>query len=213
MVVPFTHVLADEAALREIYRQPSQLVQAKKTDVIDPVTAAFIAASPFCLVATSSAEGRSDVSPRGGPAGFLKVLDDRRIALPDLNGNNLCDSMTNIIESAHCGLLVLLPGKDETLRVNGRAWITIDPDILSLWDGELRQPKAAIGIEVDEVFIHCAKAFRRGGVWEPAAWAALSAPEAVEMLICHANLDTDVATMSAGLEAGYRAQLALDRPE
>ncbi len=209
----FSHVLSSEADLREHYRQPSKLVQAKKTGTIDELTASFLAASPFCLLATASAAGKSDVSPRGGPSGFIKVLDDRRLVLPDLNGNNLVDSMTNVVENPNCGLLVLIPGREETLRVNGSAWVTVDPEILSLWDGSLRTPKAAVGIEVDELFIHCAKAFKRGDVWNTEAWGTWLAPGAAEMLVCHANLDVDAATMTAGLEQSYVDQLALDRPE
>ena len=133
--------------------------------------------------------------------------------LPDLNGNNLCDSLTNLVENPHCGLLVLIPGREETLRVNGSAWVTVDPEVLGLWDGSLRTPKAAIGVEVDELFIHCAKAFKRGDVWNTEAWGTWLAPEAAELLVCHANLDVDVAAITASLEQGYKDQLALDRPE
>ncbi|MDH4145249.1 MAG: pyridoxamine 5'-phosphate oxidase family protein [Acidimicrobiia bacterium] len=208
----FRQVLADPAQLRDIYRQPHERVLAKKTDRIDDVTAAFIAGSPFCLISTAGADGTCDVSPRGGPAGFCRVLDEGRIAIPDLNGNNLLDSQTNIVTNPHIGMLFLVPGRDETLRLNGRACITTDPEILALWDGELRRPVAAIGVSVTDTFIHCAKAFRRGGVWDAEAWAALEAPTGAEMLVCHSGSGEDPAAMAELLEQGYAIGLDKDRP-
>ena len=209
MDAPFNEVLTTVDQLREHYRQPSRLVQAKKAGGLDAVTTAFIAGSPFVLLATSAADGTCDVSPRGGPPGFVRVLDEQRLALPDLNGNNLLDSLINLTSNGHVGLLFLIPGRDETLRVDGRAWITVDPGVLELWDAELTRPKAAIGVEVRHAFIHCAKSFRRGRVWDAAAWAELAAaPDACELLISHVGLDTDPAEMRANLEESYERELA-----
>ncbi|MEA3215160.1 MAG: uncharacterized protein QOJ19_1316, partial [Acidimicrobiia bacterium] len=148
----FDQVLSSEDELRALYRQPSKLVQAKKVGRLDDVTQAFIAASPFCLLATADAEGRCDVSPKGGPPGFIMVVDESHVAIPDLNGNNLIDSLINVVGNGHAGLLVLIPGKDETLRIEGPACVTTDPHVLALWDDELRRPKAALGIEVAAAF-------------------------------------------------------------
>ena len=134
MDTPFDHVLTTVDELRELYRQPSRLVQGKKVGTLDDATRTFIAASPFVLLATAAADGSCDVSPRGGPPGFVRALDDRRLALPDLSGNNLLDSLVNLTSNPHVGLLFLLPGRDETLRVDGRAWVTVDPTVLELWD-------------------------------------------------------------------------------
>ena len=154
----------------------------KKGTTIDGATARFVADSTFLCLATSSDKGGCDVSPRGGPAGQLKVLNDgRTVALPDLSGNNLIDSLTNIVANPHAGLLVLVPGSDETLRIDGPARLTTDPEILDLWSDELRTPKVAVVIDVDSVFMHCAKAFRRGSVWDPESWPAMSGPAACEM--------------------------------
>src|SRR5204863_4728334 len=101
----FSSVVSSETELRQLYREPSRLVKGKKVQRLDEVTRAFIAASPFCLLATSDSDGRCDVSPKGGPSGFVKVLDDHRVALPDLNGNNLIDSLVNIVGNAHAALL------------------------------------------------------------------------------------------------------------
>jgi hypothetical protein len=184
MDTPFAHVLTSVDELRERYRQPSRLVQAKKVDTLDETTRAFIAASPFVLLATAAADGSCDVSPRGGPPGFVRVLDDRRLALPDLSGNNLLDSLINLTSNAHVGLLFLLPGRDETLRVDGRAWVTVDPPLLELWDGELMAPKAVVGV-----------------------WAELVAPDACELLVSHLALDASPADVRANLEEGYAHDL------
>jgi PPOX class probable FMN-dependent enzyme len=209
----FSHVLGSVDELRALYRQPSKLVQSKKVPRLDEVTQRFIAASPFCLLATASADGTCDVSPKGGPPGFVKVLDERRVALPDLNGNNLIDSLCNIVANGHAGLLLLVPGHDETLRIDGRAAVTTDPEVLGRWDDELRRPKVAIGIEVEAAFIHCAKAFRRGKVWDPASWPAEGgAPDGCDLIVSHLALEQTAQELRAGFEEGYRRQLAEDLP-
>jgi PPOX class probable FMN-dependent enzyme len=213
----FTDVISSEDQLRELYRQPSKLVQAKKVPRLDDVTRAFIGASPFCLIATADAEGHCDVSPKGGPPGFVKVLGGSggpdRVAIPDLNGNNLIDSLRNIVTNGHAGLLVLVPGKDETLRIDGRAVLTTDPAVLALWDDELRRPKVAVGIEVDNAFIHCAKSFRRGRLWDPASWAELAgAPDGCDLIASHLGLEQSPAELRASFEQGYEKGLAEDLP-
>jgi PPOX class probable FMN-dependent enzyme len=210
----FSSVLTSEDQLRMLYREPSRLVQAKKVGRLDDVTRAFIAASPFCLLSTSDGRGRCDVSPKGGPAGFVKVLDEGRVALPDLNGNNLIDSLVNIVANPHAALLLLVPGKDETLRLDGPAAVTTDPDVLALWDDELRRPKAAVGIEVEAAFIHCAKAFRRGRVWDAASWADYAGvPDGCDLIVSHLQLQKSPAELREGFEQGYDRDLAADRPD
>jgi len=209
----FSSVVSSEAAQRQLCREPHRFVKEKKVQRLDDVTRAFIAASPFCLLATSDVEGRCDVSPKGGPAGFVKALDDRRVALPDLNGNNLIDSLVNIVGNPHAALLLLIPGQGETLRIDGRASVTTDPGVLALWDDELRRPKAAVGIEVEAAFIHCAKAFRRGRLWEPDSWSDYEgAPDGCDVIISQMQLTHDPAAIRAGFEEGYRQGLADDQP-
>jgi uncharacterized protein len=209
----FSHTLGSVDELRELYRQPSKLVQAKKVPRIDEVTRAFVAASPFCLLSTANADGTCDVSPKGGPPGFVKVVGENRVVLPDLNGNNLIDSLCNIVTNAHAGLLVLIPGHDETLRIDGPAVVTTDPEVLSLWDDELRPPKVAVGIEVEAAFIHCAKAFRRGKVWQPESWPAEGvAPDGCDLIVSHLALEQSAAELRVGFEEGYRKSLAEDLP-
>jgi uncharacterized protein len=197
------------AGLRELYREPSSLVRRKVHTSLDAETAAAVRAARFVLVATVGADGHVDVSPRGGPPGFVQV-DEGRILLPDLNGNNLIDSLINVVETGRIGLLVVHPGHDETLRVNGTAWVTADPDTTSRFDDVVRRPKTVIVIEPDEVFIHCAKAFRRGGVWDAATWN--DGIDAVSILQCQLGLPGDADALRADFEQGYASELAEDRP-
>ena len=210
MDAPFPGCLTDVAQLDDHYREPSPVVQRKKVAVLDAPTRAFVEGAPFVLIATSDPDGRCDVSPRGGPPGFVRVLDDRRLALPDLNGNNLLDSLRNVVANPHVGLLFVLPGRDETLRIDGRAWVSVDDDLRAQFT-ELRRPASVLCVEVESAFIHCAKSFRRGKVWEHDSWAGLVAPGALEMLACHLSLDAPLDPEA--MERGYAAGLAADLPE
>jgi len=207
----FTDTVTTLDGLRELYRTPSALVQAKKLDHLGGYRP-IVEASPFVLIATASADGRCDVSPRGGPPGFVKVLDGHRLAVPDLNGNNLLDSLTNIVDNPHIGLLFIVPGRDETLRIEGRACITTAADVLDLFTAELRRPRAAIGVEIEKVFVHCAKAFRRGRVWDAPSWDEFTTPSLVEVLRCQLGIDMEPAAFAEAMEAGYARDLEADRP-
>ena len=127
----------------------------------------FLARSPFLCIGTQSPDGSADISPRGDPRGFVKVLDDRTLLIPDRPGNNRLDTQTNILANPAVGLLFMIPGFDETMRVNGTARITRDPDVLALTAVHDRTPTTAIVVTVQEVFLHCAKAFRRAKLWDP----------------------------------------------
>ncbi len=214
---PFEHTITSTDALYELYRRPHPNLIAKKRPEIDPKSAAFVAASPFLLVATTAADGSVDVSPRGGDAGFVQI--DRvdgadYVLVPDLNGNNLLDSLQAIVATGQAGLLFLIPGKDDTLRINGPAWVVTDDAVLDRFT-DVRRPHAAIAVRADEVFVHCAKAFRRGRVWDPQAWEALTGAPGLEDIVCAQGLlgsDVTPAAVKADLEAGYALELAADRP-
>src|SRR5205814_4961602 len=133
----------------------------KERGVLDEQCRAFIARSPFLLLATSGASGRCDVSPKGDPPGFVVVLDEHRLAIPDRLGNKRLDGMRNILENPHVGLIFLIPGREETLRVNGRASIVRDVELLTRLAAQGKLPQLAIAVETEEVFFHCPKAFRR----------------------------------------------------
>jgi hypothetical protein len=195
--------------LTALYRDPSERALGKQLDRIDDAMASFIDLSPFLVLATTDGDGSVDASPRGGPPGFVRRLDDRHIAIPDLNGNNRLDSYRNIVTHGRAGVLMIVPGKDETLRVNGDAVITTDADLLAGFTKELRTPKAAIVIETAEIYGHCAKAFRRSGIWDPASWGALAAaPDLAAMYSC--VWDVDEAEMRHALGVDYERGLAAD---
>ncbi len=200
--------------LRALYREPSERVANKKGKTIVGAAAEFVAASRFFCLSTAGPDGTCDVSPRGGPAGQLKVLDGgTKVAFPDLSGNNLIDSLTNIVANPQAGLLVMIPGSDETLRIDGAARITTDPDFLALWDNELRRPKVAVVIEVEAAFLHCAKAFRRGAVWQPNEWTAVDDTVGPKVFNDTAGSDTDPAEMRQFLEADYEQSLESEKPD
>jgi PPOX class probable FMN-dependent enzyme len=177
----FEHVVASEQELRQIVGTPSSRSVLKERPALDAHCCAFIARSPFLLMATSGENGRCDVSPKGDGPGFVKVLDGRRLVIPDRPGNKRLDSMRNLLANPHVGLIFLIPGREETLRVNGRAWITRDPAMLGLCTVEEKTPLLAIGVEVEACFLHCAKAFRRSRLWSPDEWPA---PEALPSMAC-----------------------------
>jgi uncharacterized protein len=181
MMHPFKDVVETEEELRTLFGTPSARAVLKERPALDQHSRAFIARSPMVLVATADRHGRCDVSPKGDFPGFVLVLDDRRLAIPDRPGNKRFDGMRNILENPHVGLIFLVPGREETLRVNGRASITRDPDILERCAVQGRTPALAIGIEIEQCFLHCAKAFRRAHFWTVEQWLA---PDALPSLGC-----------------------------
>lgn len=206
------HSITSLDDLRALYRNPSERVQQKKGGRVVGAAADFVAASPFFCLATADADGACDVSPRGGPPGQVKVINDgRTVVFPDLSGNNLIDSLTNIVANGQAGLLVLVPGYDETLRIDGSASLTTDPDILALWSDELRRPKVAVLIEVESAFLHCAKAFRRSSLWQPDSWPAMADTVGPEVFNDTAGTDMDPSEMRCLLEADYEASLTAER--
>lgn len=205
---PFRDVVADDASLRALFREPSYGAVHKQIDRLDDHCRAFIAHSPFVLLATSNDDGTCDVSPKGGPPGFVTVLDEHRLAIGDLPGNNRLDSMHNVVRNGHIGLLFVVPGMCESLRVNGRAWVVRDTDVLDACAVRDKRPTVAIGVQVDDAYIHCAKAFRRSNLWDVGEWPdrAGLAP-AAEMLRDHVGLDASVDDVDRMLEEGYAATM------
>lgn len=159
------HVIETAEQLRSSYGEPSERATRKSLDHLDGHCRRFIALSPFVVLASAGADGRVDCSPRGDPAGFVAVLDDRTVLLPDRLGNNRVDSLRNVLESPYVGLLFLIPGVDETLRLNGRATLTTDTDLLEPLSVKGRAPRSGLVIEVEEVFLQCTKALMRSRLW------------------------------------------------
>jgi PPOX class probable FMN-dependent enzyme len=175
-MTPFQHVLTTEAELRAIVEgTPSERAVMKVRSTLDDQSRQFLSLSPFLLMATSGADGTCDVSPKGDAPGFVHVLDGSRIVIPERNGNKRFDGMKNLLTNPHIGLLFLVPGFDYTLRVNGRAWITRDPALLECLTAERVVPKLAIGVEVEQVFFHCVKSFRRSKLWKSESWPGTDA--------------------------------------
>jgi PPOX class probable FMN-dependent enzyme len=166
----FTNVVASDDELAALYGPPVEAVRSKIIDRLDRHCREFVARAPFVLVATADEDGNCDVSPKGGAPGFVHVLDEQRLAIPDAPGNRLVYSLQNVFRTRRAGLLFLIPGLEETLRVNGRACLSCDPALLEQLAGSDKPPKVAIGVEVDEAFLHCAKAFKRSALWCPDEW-------------------------------------------
>jgi PPOX class probable FMN-dependent enzyme len=206
---PFGDVVTSEAELRAVLGEPSEVARRKQVAALDDHARAFIARSPFVLVATADGAGRCDVSPKGDAPGFVLVVDDTHLVVPDRPGNRRLDGMRNLLDNPHVGLLFLIPGKEETLRVNGRGWPVRDQSLLDRLAAHGKVPQLAVGVEVEEVFLHCAKAFKRSRLWEPAAWPDLAGlPSAARMLLDHARPDgMTLEQMERRLRHGYETQL------
>jgi len=183
---PFDRALSDARQLDELYGQPSARAVRKDIGELDEMCERLIAASPMVMIASSSASGRCDVTPRGGPSGFVTVLDERRLAIPDATGNQRLDTLRNIIETGRAGLLFLIPGRSTTLRVNGRACVSADAELLASLSAVGKPPRTAIVVEAEEVYTHCPKAFIRSGLWEPQTWPeADTLPMPAEVMLAH----------------------------
>jgi PPOX class probable FMN-dependent enzyme len=179
----FEKVVRSVEQLRSVLGHPSERAVGKERPRLDEHCRAFIAHSPFLLLATSGGSGRCDVSPKGDAPGFVKVLDESHLAIPDRPGNNRLDGMRNILDNPHVGLIFLIPGREDTLRVNGRACIVEDDAILDAMAVQGKRPPFAIGVEVEEVFMHCPRAFMRAGLWKPERWPdAAAVPSMAAML-------------------------------
>lgn len=205
-------VVETEEALRALFEPTHALAQKKVRGSLGPHAQAYIARSPFLCVSTQAVDGRADVSPRGDAAGFVQILDDQTLAIPDRPGNNRLDTLSNIVANPHVGLLFLIPGFDETLRVNGQARLVTQPALLESMAVNGRQPKLAIVVDIDEVFLHCAKAFRRSKLWEPEHHVdRRSMPSLVQMITDditgRATDPIEMQKLDDALEVAYRNTL------
>lgn len=160
--------ITTEAELRALIGRPSEIVSAKRSDRLNVATRPFIERSPFVCVATADAEGNCDVSPRGDPPGFVRILDDRTLLLPERPGNRLADSLVNILHNPRVGLLFVVPGVTDTFRVNGRATLVTDATLLAPCEVEGKVPALGILVDIDVAYTQCAKAFLRSHLWDPA---------------------------------------------
>jgi uncharacterized protein len=162
--------------LRAIVGEPDRYVANKVKDRLSPVQRDWLAHSPLGFVATTDARGRVDVSPKGDPPGFVHVIDDTTIAIPERPGNKRVDGYLNVLERPHIGTLFLIPGRGDTLRINGTARILADADYFDAMTVKGKRPVLALEIDVEEVFFHCAKAFLRSDTWDPSTWDPSAVP-------------------------------------
>jgi PPOX class probable FMN-dependent enzyme len=178
-----SQVITDEATLRALLGEPNELVRKKIAPQLTRLTRQFIERSPFACLSTSAPDGSCDVSPRGGAPGFVRILDDRALLLPDRPGNKLADALRNILANPHVGLLFIIPGVGDTFRVNGRATLTTDAALLAPSAVEDKPAKLGILVDIEEAYTHCSKAFLRSQLWDPARFIDRAAlPSSGEML-------------------------------
>ena len=159
--------ITNTSELREIYGWPKEIPKEKVLSELEPHSENFIKHSPFFILSTHDTNGGVDASPRGGDPGFVKILDSKTLIFPDVIGNNRVDSLVNIVETGGVGCLFLIPGIDETLRINGKCVITTDAEYLEHFKELPKPPKTVLKISIEEIFLHCAKAFMRSKLWGP----------------------------------------------
>ena len=167
--------------LRAIVGEPDQYVANKVKDRLSPIHRDWLAHSPLGFVATTDADGSVDVSPKGDPPGFVHVIDDTTIAIPERPGNKRVDGYRNVLERPHVGTLFLIPGRGDTLRINGTARILADADYFEAMTVKGKRPILALEIDVEEVFFHCAKAFLRSDAWDPSTWNPTAVPSVAQI--------------------------------
>lgn len=185
----FNQTIETEEELRSIIGFPSQLIRNKVITYLDEHCVNFISKSPFLVISTADDAGYCDSSPKGDNPGFVLVLDEKHLIIPERPGNKKIDSMRNILSNPRIGLLFIIPGMEETLRVNGKAAIVKDEELLEKMKFKGKKPLLGIGVEVEECFIHCAKAFKRSNLWQASFWPdKKTLPSASEILSDHSKI-------------------------
>jgi uncharacterized protein len=200
------HVIDDLQSLRALYPAPGERALRKQLDALDEHCLAFIALSPFVVLSTADARGRQDASPRGGAPGFVRAAS-RQLLIPDAPGNHRLDSLSNIVETGRIGLLFLVPGVDETLRINGRARLRDDVECLQSFADDKRTPRLVIEVEVEEAYLHCAKALMRSKLWFDGARVQRSVLPTIGQMIADQMGVAAPAETQAQMLARYAADL------
>jgi PPOX class probable FMN-dependent enzyme, DR_2398 family len=196
MVAKFEEVIATRERLRELNKQPSHRVSNKAIDRIDDICRRFIAASPFVMVASRGADGRLDLSPKGDPAGFVTVLDEKTLAIPDRLGNNRLDTFENLLVNPEIGLFFIIPGNGDTLRVSGKGQIVRDSALQAKLAVNGKPPNLVLIVRVEEAFMHCPKCIVRSRLWQPEQWPDRSnVPTLAEAMVTHGALSESLAEM------------------
>jgi uncharacterized protein len=204
----FSELVTTEAHLRAIIGRPSHRVLRKHITALDRHSRAFIAKCPFLLIASADGEGSMDVSPKGDPPGFVRVLDDSTLAIPERLGNRNADTLSNLLQNRHVGLLFLIPGKQETVRVNGTAVIVRDQWLRDGMAIDGKTPELAIAVTVREVFFHCAKCVIRSQLWNTASWPDLAGlPSLAQAMVDAGKLEETPEEMQALIDKDVRERL------
>jgi PPOX class probable FMN-dependent enzyme len=204
----FRDVVTSEAEIRAVTGAAHERAVAKVVPVIDEASRRFIAASPFLFIGTTNADGTAEVSPKGDPAGFVRVLDERTLAIPDRPGNRRHDTFLNLLRDPGIGLIFLVPGVTYTLRVSGTALIVRDAELRASLAVNGREPDHVIVVAVTRVLTHCPKCMIRSGLWTPEAWpSAAGVPTFAEALKAHARLAESVEEVAASLDTAIRGSL------
>jgi uncharacterized protein len=200
-------VLSTEAAVENVIGKPSPKVLAKVVNHLDDICRSFIARSPFVVVASSDSAGNLDVSPKGDPPGFVCVLDDRTIAIPERLGNRRADTFRNVLQNPNVGLIFIVPDKGETLRISGSARIVRDAWLLERMKVADRVPELALVVTVEEAFIHCTKCMVRSQIWKPETWNSEGLVSIGEAMVVHGRLDLSIAEMRTIAENDEQTRL------
>lgn len=199
-----------ESKLRDLIGSPTELVAGKVADRLNEIFRRYVEESPFVCVATTSADGGLDVSPRGDPAGFVRILDERTLLIPERPGNRIADTLSNVVETGRIALLFLVPGVGETFRVNGSAFLTDDAELLRGSEVEGKQPKLGIVVSVEEAYTQCSKALVRSDLWNPAKHVdPKTMPTSGEMLKAVSDPTLDVEQYEAERLERYRKREGL----
>ena len=202
-------MIDSKEALRSLYPPAKERSVRKQLDHLDPHCLRFVALSPFVVLSSCSRDGKCDASPRGGEPGFVKVLDAKTLHIPDAPGNNRLDTLENLLRDPRIGLLFMVPGVDETLRINGSARLRDEPAFADHFAQERQRPKVVIEVRVEEAYLHCAKAFMRSSLWDAASWPRRDLlPSMNEMIHDHIGAEGALAESPAEMAERYRKQLA-----
>ena len=204
----FEQVITSEDEIRSILGHPGQRAADKVIDHIDQHCASLIAHSPFLVISSADSDGNMDISPKGDPEGFVKVLDDKTLVIPDRLGNRRGDTFSNVLQNPKVGLYFLAPGYRETLRVSGTAQIVRDTALLESMSVQGKVPTLALVISVEKAFFHCAKCVIRSGLWKPESWGSVDGiPTLGEILVSHSNIDEPAEEIQKSIDEAYETRV------
>ena len=204
----FNDIVTSVDEIRDAIGEPLSPIVEKVIDRLDDVCRAFIEKSPFVVIASANSDGNPDISPKGDPEGFVQVLDDKHLAIPDRPGNRRADTFQNLLDNPHLAIIFIIPGKGETLRVRGEARIVRDEALRKNMAVNERVPEFAIVVHVEQALMHCPKPMVRSKLWQPDAWPDHSGTATIaEATVAHANLDITPEELKARVEAAGRAKL------